>query len=458
MKRLLQQNLDHWLVDPFRKPLILRGARQVGKTWLVRDLAQRNQKNLIELNFERDPGVKRFFSSNDPRAILGEISLWQGKNLATEQSLLFLDEIQAAGDILAKLRWFSEELPVLPVIAAGSLLEFTLADHSFSMPVGRVGFLHIEPLIFHEYLMAHGMEFLLDQLLQWQPGSTYSDILHEQATAWFHRYCMTGGMPAVVNADRAGADARNIRDIQLDLTATYRSDFSKYAKKIDSSVLEATLATVAASVGKKFVYARIGESVKQYQAKTALDLLVKARVCHIVQHTSANGLPLGAEIKGTVRKVILNDIGLFHALLQTPAQNSFPARENLAPQARAQMSEQIVGQQLRQRGPLGGDGPQLYYWQREGGRPGEIDYLLQIDGHIVPVELKSGAAGSMKSLHQFMFDKNLDYAVRFDSNPPAQFDVSVKTTRGDPVRYRLRSLPSYFSGLAESFLKRDDGL
>jgi hypothetical protein len=266
---------------------------------------------------------------------------------------------------------------------------------------------------------------------------------------------MTGGMPGVLNADLAGADARQIRDSQLDLTATYRADFSKYGKRIDSNVLEATLAAVAASLGKKFVYARIQDGVKQYQAKNALEHLLKARVCHIVQHTSANGLPLGGEIKDTFRKVILNDIGLFHALLRTPAQDTFPAPENMAPHVRAQVTEQVVGQQLRQQGPLGGDGPQLYYWQREGGRPGEIDYMLQLGGHIVPLELKSGAAGSMKSLHQFMFEKKLDYAVRFDRNPPSQFDVSVKTTQGDSVQYRLRSLPVYFSGLGASVLQNE---
>jgi uncharacterized protein len=127
--------------------------------------------------------------------------------------------------------WFYEELPFLAVIAAGSLLEFTLTDRTFSMPVGRVGFLHIEPLIFSEFLMAHNQKVLLDQLMQWHPGFEFSNILHEKAAAWFYRYCMTGGMPGVVKADIAGANARQIRDIQLDLTATYRADFSKYEKK-----------------------------------------------------------------------------------------------------------------------------------------------------------------------------------------------------------------------------------
>lgn len=455
MKRNLQNNLDQWFIDPLRKPLVLRGARQVGKTWIVRDLAQRQKKDLIEFNFERDPGAQRLFLSNDPHTILGEISLWLGRVIIPENSILFLDEIQAADDLLAKLRWFAEELPQMPFVAAGSLLEFTLANHTFSMPVGRVSFVHLEPMVFSEFLLAHGQQLLLERLISWRADREFSPMLHELAHSWFHRYSMVGGMPAVVNSDVAGSDARKVRDIQYDLTATYRADFAKYNKKINNRVLEATLSAVAASIGKKFVYAHIHESVKQSHARQALDMLDNAGICHIVKHSSANGIPLGGEVKDSFRKVILNDIGIFHALLRTPAQSVFPAFENIAPQIRSQMIEQIAGQQLRQLGPSGGDGPDLFYWQREGGRPGEVDYLLQIDGKIVPVKLKAGVAGSMKSLHQFMYDKKLTYALRFDQNPPSRFDVSVKTTQGNPVRYRLKSLPCYFLGIGEEVLRDD---
>lgn len=443
--------MDQWITDPDRKPLILRGARQTGKTWLVRDLAQRHAKDLIELNFERDPASKHFFQSNDPHSILGEISLGIGRSIVPERALLFLDEIQAAGDLLAKLRWFAEEMPQLTLISAGSLVEFLLTDHSFSMPVGRVGFLHVEPMAFTEFLIAHGQDFLVERLAAWKPGREFSSVLHDQASLWFHRYCMVGGMPAVVSSDVAGSEPWKIREKQYDLAAAFRSDFSKYKKRFESMALDATLMAVAGSLGRKFVYARVQDGIRQQQARNALELLAKARICHLVKHSSANGLPLGGEIKDSFRKVILSDIGLFHALQRTPAMDSFPRWESIAPQVRGQMAEQIVGQQLRSLGPLSGDGPELYYWQREGGRPGEVDYLVQIDGRIVPVELKSGAAGSMKSLHQFMYEKKLGFAVRFDQNPPSQFDLSLKTTQGDKVQYRLRSLPRYLSGAGPEY-------
>lgn len=452
MNRTIEHTLDAWLAREVRKPLVLRGARQVGKTWLVRDLANRHDRDLIELNFERDSTARRYFLSNDPREIVDEISLGLNRRITSDRAILFLDEIQAAGDLLAKLRWFSEEMPRLPVIAAGSLLEFTLSHHDFSMPVGRVGFCHIEPMGFFEFLAAHGQDILVERLRSWRPPREFSAVLHEQAMQWFHTYTMVGGMPAVVRAHAEGAGARACRERQYDLLATYRADFAKYAQRIDTDILDATLRSIAFSVGRKFVYSRVDDGVKQHQAKRSLEFLALARVCHIVQHSYANGLPLGGQTKGTFRKAILNDVGLLDAFLRLPAMDSFPAWNSIAPQVRGQIAEQRAGQLLRLLGPFNGDGPELYYWQREGGRPGEIDYLTQLEGRIVPVELKSGSAGAMKSLHQFMFDKKLDLAVRFDRNPPSQRYVDVKTTQGNPVRYRLLNLPAYYAEMTASFV------
>ena len=359
------------------------------------------------------------------------------------RSLLFLDEIQAAGDLLAKLRWFYEEMPALPVVAAGSLLEFTLQDHSFSMPVGRISFRHIEPMAFSEFLNAHGQQRLLEILEAWRPGAEPSLAAHETATSWFGRYAMVGGMPAVVAMDVAGREPRACREYQKEIIATYRADFAKSCGQMDRDILDLVVTAVAASIGRKFVYARVEEGVKQLQARRALELLAAARLCHWVRHSAANSLPLGAEVKDRIRKAVLLDVGLLHALLDTPAAGSFPSPNTLVPALRGQLADQLVAQQLRFQGSRVGDGTELYYWQREGGRPGEIDYLIQAHGRIVPIELKAGAAGAMKSLHQFMVDKDLDLAVRCDANAPSLMQVHVKTTRSDPAHYCLLSLPPY---------------
>jgi predicted AAA+ superfamily ATPase len=452
MERSITADLERWIAAPRRKPLVLRGARQVGKTWLVRDLASRTRRELLEVNFERDPRLARLFGASDPREILADLSLALGRNIIIERSLLFLDEIQAAGEVLARLRWFAEELPLLPVVAAGSLLEFALADHSFSIPVGRIAFLHIEPMGFDEYLRAHGQTRLVSTLEEWKPGRRFSETLHERALTWFRRYAMVGGMPAVVAADVEGATAHICRELQRDMAATYRTDFAKYGGRMDRNVIDDVLYAVARSLGRKFVYARVGDGVKQQQAKRALELLAGARLCHLVRYSAANGLPLGGEVKDTFRKAILVDVGLFHALAGTPAAQHFPAWKDVAPDVRGQLTDQLAGQALRLAGDFTGDGPELFYWQREGGRPGEIDYLLQTGGRIVPVELKSGTAGAMKSLHQFMFDKHLSLALRIDENPPSLMHVVVKTTQGDAVRYRLLGLPVYLAGRAAEIL------
>jgi predicted AAA+ superfamily ATPase len=279
----------------------------------------------------------------------------------------------------------------------------------------------------------------------WEPAQPISPAAHTRALEWFYRYAMVGGMPAVVAADVAGEPPRTCRELQRDLVATFRADFAKYAGRMDRDILDHVLEAIARSLGRKFVYAQASDGVKQHQAKRALELLAAARLCHLVRYSAATGIPLGGDATDKFRKAILLDIGMFHALADTPAGDRFPPWRDLAPAVRGQLAEQLVGQALLLGGAPTGDGPHLFYWQREGGRPGEIDFLIQAGSRIVPIELKSGASGAMKSLHQFMFDKKLRLAVRIDENPPSLATIDVATTQGDPVRYRLLGLPIYLA-------------
>ncbi len=445
MERAQTSELLSWLRSAGRRPLVVRGARQVGKTWLVRELARLSGLELVEVNFEQDPQAVRWFASNDARQILGELSLVRGREIVPTKSLLFLDEIQAGRPVLPALRWFFEQLPELPVVAAGSLLDFALADKEMRVPVGRASFFYVEPLGFAEFLRAHGQEQLLGVLSSWAPAERLSPAAHEAASTWFHRYVMVGGMPAVVAADVERGDPAECRRLQGDLISAFRDDFTRYTARMDPAVIDTVLLAVVAMLGRKFVAARVGDGVKQHQVSRALELLCQARLCHQVVHTAANGIPLGGEVNPRLRKVILLDVGLAHPVLATPATTVFPAWSSLAPQMRGQLAEQVAGQQLRLVASQPGLEPTLHYWQREGGRPGEVDYLLQCGAHIVPVELKSGAAGAMKSLHQFMVDKRLELAVRIDQNPPSLQDVELATTKGDRARYRLLNLPHYLT-------------
>ena len=447
MKRIFSDFLASWLVSERRKPLIIRGARQTGKTWLVRELARTEGRTLLEVNFDRNPEYARIFreEGGGPRRWLDDLTLRTGVEAPVERMILFLDEIQTAPEVLAKLRWFAEEMPELPVIAAGSLLEFALRDFEYSMPVGRVSFAFVEPMSFVEFLMAHGREKLLERLQEWTPGIPLSDATHALGMEFYDRFLMTGGMPEVVAADAGGARADECRRLQRDLIQTYRNDFSKYSGRMEPRILDDVLRSIVDQLGCKFTYSLVGGEVKHQQAKRALDLLCMAQLCDSIPHAECHGVPLAGKINERLRKVMLLDVGLAHAFWNTPAGNSFPRWTDLAPALRGGLSEQGVAQQLRVAMGEPTRRGQLFHWRRENGRAGEVDFVLECHGRIVPVETKSGAAGAMKSLHQFMHDKALPLAVRVDRNPPSLQKMQVKTTLGEPVEYQLLNLPHYLA-------------
>lgn len=443
MWRSSAERLDEWLVDPNRKPMILRGARQVGKTWLVRDLARRHDRKLVELNFERYPRLARHFKVNDPDLVIRNLEAEFNTDIPIDQSLLFLDEIQATPKLLAFLRWFKEEMPALPVVAAGSLLEATLEDHDFSMPVGRVSYYHLEPMSFNEFLSANGEQKLLGRLMDYQPGHPFNVNLHEKCLSWCRTYCLIGGMPEVVLEWTRTRDPGKCFKLQQDLLATFHDDFHKYRGRVSSSVLSRLMESISEQAGNKFVFSQVDNTLRAEQLRRALQLLCNARVCHRVFHTSGHGLPLGAEVNNKFFKILLMDTGICSAQLGLSAVG-LPRADHVLTANKGGIGEHLVGQLIRSfQTPL--QEPKLYYWQRTGGRQGEIDYLFQYGTTPIPVEVKSGAAGSMKSLHQFMADRNLNIAVRCDTNPPTVMTVNVKSTSGDEVSYQLLSIPHYMA-------------
>ncbi len=443
MIRFAADELDRWLQNSNRKPAVLRGARQVGKTWLVRDFAKRNELKLIELNFERLPNLADLFSENDPMEILKNIEAELETNITPKSSLLFLDEIQAAPELFSKLRWFKEDMPTLPVIAAGSLLEFAMKKYQYSMPVGRITYFYLEQMSFFEFVKASGNEALYAKLSSFQLKKGMPLSLHEKCLNLYHDYCLVGGMPEVVQEWMNNQNLETCMKTQQDLLATYRDDFHKYGGEMDARLLTKIMLSISEQLGNKFVYTRVDPSQKIGPVKRALDMLSQAKVCSKVLHTSGNGLPLGAESNEKFFKTLMVDIGLTSVQLGLSLVKRSEVK-NIIFSNKGGVAEQFVGQQLRSaQTPL--KDPQLFYWQRTGGRLGEIDYIIQHENCVVPVEVKSGSAGSMKSLHQFMYEKNLNFAVRFNTNLPLVEDITVKTTLGKPVAYRFLSIPVYLA-------------
>lgn len=445
MERGLLSHLKTWMSSTNRKPLVLRGARQVGKTWLIRQLAKETGKQLVELNFEKNISHASFFAPNDPQQILLNLSTLYNRKIDPDNCLLFLDEIQAIPQLLSKLRWFAEDLPTLPVVAAGSLLEFVLADHSFSMPVGRISYMHLEPLSFEEFLLANDKPSLVNYLASYEFSIEMPIAIHEQLTMLFKEYLLVGGLPAAVVNWITERSLNSVNQVQNDLLATYRDDFSKFSSRIAIERLDEVMMATPKMLGEKFVFSRVNATVHPNTIKNVLKLLSKAKICNPVWSCSANGVPLAAEINAKYFKEIFLDTGLCSVALGL-GLNQINAANEITMINNGGIAEQVVGQLLRTINPPYIE-PALYYWLRhEKGSSAEIDYVIQYGSKVIPIEVKAGSTGSLKSLHLYMAMKKSLVAVRVNSDLPSTTNVRVKDQLGNNVDYILLSIPFYLVG------------
>ncbi len=452
MERARLQDLKNWLKSPDRKPLVIRGARQVGKTWLVRQLAHWAELELIEFNFEDKKQDASLFRTNDPQVTLQEIGASRNITIYPANSLLFLDEIQSAPELLEKLRWFAEKMPELAVIATGSLLDFSLDTHSFSMPVGRISYLYLEPLSFEEFLLAKKNHGLLEYIQKYQITSeTVPETIHKQLMTLFKEYLIIGGLPAAVASWIKTQSLSDVSKIHHDLITNYRDDFGKYRGRLAIERLEEIMISIPKQLAQKFTYQQANANVHSTQLKHALNLLNKARICHPVISSHANGVPLAAETNDKYFKEIFIDVGLCCAQLGITL-NEVQSISEINMINKGGIAEQSAGQILRTVFPYYID-PSLFCWMRTiPGSSAEIDYVLQHQNIVIPVEIKSGTTGSLKSLHYFMGQKKFHFAVRINSDYPSSINVDLKNTLGLAVKYQLLSLPFYLLGQIHRFI------
>lgn len=439
--------LISWLGQPNRKPLILRGVRQSGKTWLVRELAKSQNKQLIEINFEQRPQLRSLFANNDVSIIWSQLETLLPKPTHCENCLLFLDEVQAAPELLGKLRWFYESMPELAVIAAGSLLDFVLNEHTFSMPVGRVQFFYLEPLSFLEFLSADQQAMLVTYLEKITVNQSIPEDIHERLMTAIQNYCLIGGMPEAVQSWIVEHSYLRIHQIHQDLITAYQNDFAKYPTRIIPERLREILLAIPRLVGKKFSYTQVNPDIKSQTIASALSLLELARVVHRVQSVVADGVPLGAKPKPRYFKVIFCDTGLLNTLIH-------PQPSHLKPLEliyNGETAKQLTGQLLRKNFQYYQD-PVLYYWQRDGQSNAEIDYLIQHHDHIIPIEVKAGSTGSLRSLHYFMHERGLKFAIRIYAGHPNFTPIEVTLNNGAIVSYVLLSIPFYLIELLPKLL------
>lgn len=445
MKRNALKFLNKWVINEQPKPLIIRGARQVGKSTLVRSFAQEKGLTLAEINLERHPTLDRVFATNNTQNILSELEGLCQKNLHEQNTILFLDEIQATPSALPALRYLHEDFPTLPIIAAGSLLEFLLAKHSFSMPVGRIEYFHLGPMSFEEFLMALGDNFELQQLKEFQWTKPIPETLHAKLLQRQREFLFVGGMPEAVLTFVETQSLEQTRAVHRRMIQTYQDDFSKYARQTHWLRLHKIFEIFPRIAGKKVKYTEISREDRSADIKASIDLLIKARVLLPAYHSDTNGVPLAAEKRDSVYKLYFLDVGLLSYLSGIDWTTIANTDERVLINE-GSLAEQFIAQHLAYR-DQGLEPPELFYWLRESkAQNAEVDFVLSKSQEIIPVEVKAGHGNTLKSLHQFMAQRKSVRGLRFNLDKPLEQKIACAVpTQGNKrhKKFSLISLPLY---------------
>jgi predicted AAA+ superfamily ATPase len=438
MRRLIDYQLAEWKDNPYRKSLLVHGARQVGKTYTIRKLGA-SFDNFIEVNFEVQPQLKTLFEQDlDPKRILRDLCI----HLSIKQSdpgttLLFFDEIQAVPQAITSLRYFYEMMPELHVVAAGSLLDFALSE--VGIPVGRVQSLYMHPMSFIEYLAALGYQRVIGAIFNQDHQQEISAVIHDKFIGLLAQYTALGGMPQVVDVWRNTEDVRQAAAIHQSLLGSYRQDFYKYAKQRQVQHLRAIFDNIPIQLGRKFKYSDVEGGYRARELSPGLDLLCTADVAQKVWYTAGQGIPLGAQKHLDDFKVILLDVGLSQATLGLQL-GDWLLKPATAFVNKGELVEALIGQEL-----LAYTDPiydaELYYWHRRNvGGEAEIDYLIQDNESIIPIEVKSGKGTTLKSMHVFL-----------ENHPQSPYGIRF-STQNYSVYQNVRSLPLY--DVASCFLSK----
>jgi uncharacterized protein len=401
----IDRNVDavflNWKENTSRKPILLRGARQVGKSTSVRAFGK-HFEHFVEVNFEADKSVHAFFEGDiNVVALCEKLSVYYKKPIVAGKTLLFFDEIQQCLPAITSIRYFYEQLSGLHLIAAGSLLEFALAELP-SFGVGRIRSVFMYPLSFYEFLDAKGERKLLDLI---KTGEALDEPFHKKLNDYLRIFLVIGGMPEAVAHYLKGKPLLEVQTVLDELQASLVADFSKYKKSVPSNRLTEVFKAIVVQSGGKFNLSKASAQANHAQVKEALTLLEKAGLIYSVTHSSGNGVPLGAEINEKKRKYLLLDTGLFQRILGLNV-GEFLLESETELINKGTIAETFVGLEiLKNSNPFMQE--QLYYWHREiPTSNAEVDYLIQKDGKVLPVEVKAAMKGSMQSLTLFMKEKN----------------------------------------------------
>jgi len=396
MQRTIYKSLLNWKKDPSKKPLLLQGARQVGKTYVVNQFGENEYGDFVYLNFEQDINLHSFFKGQlFPEKIMDDLSLYLGKKISAKNTLIFLDEIQVLPEVLTSLKYFYEQAPDFDVIAAGSLLGVSIAAHT-SFPVGKVNFLSMYPLSFIEYLHAMGDELLAEEISTKSDTEPINEALHQKLTEHVKKYLFLGGMPEVVQNFIVNRDIVNVRKIQNEILKAYDRDFSKYNTKgqsLKTAELWNSLPSQLSRENKKFKYNSVRKKARASNYEQTVDWLKNGGLVNLTYNISTPKVPLSGYANHSKFKLYLVDVGLLGAMLNI-SSSIIADPSKLYTEYNGAFIENFIAQELvvyRQE--------TLYYWTSRSDA--EVDFIVQIADHIYPIEVKSGLSRNLKSLRSY---------------------------------------------------------
>ena len=433
MKRHTINKLIQWKNDPNKKPLIIRGARQVGKTWLMKEFGKTQYKKTIYINFELENLMREHFSKDlNTKRIIEGLELEHSK-IDPQNTLIILDEIQECPKALTALKYFYENNPEYQIVAAGSLLGVAIHEQ-VSFPVGKVDFIDLYPLSFYEFLEANGEEKFVD-LLQ-NPNNENIKTFKPKYIEWLKKYYYIGGMPEVVNNFINTNDFQKARKIQENILDAYTRDFSKHISstgKLKIDLLWESIPNQLTQESKKFVYKKIKQGARADEFEEALSWLINCGLVYKINRISKPALPIKAYEDTKAFKLFILDVGLLCALSKLPARTLIDG-DKIFTEFNGALAEQYVLQQLKTLEDMG-----IAYWISKSGNA-EIDFVIQNNGYVIPVEVKANTNLQAKSLKV--------YREKFEP------EISIRTSLADfEINNGLYNIPLFMAGRFDEILK-----
>ena len=409
MKRFITKELMKWKNSESRKPLILKGARQVGKTYILKDFGQNNYKDVAYFNFDHDETLKNLFiNTKDPKRILENLSFVFGKKIIPGETLIFFDEIQEAPDALNSLKYFYEEANEYHIVCAGSLLGIRLSHTSF--PVGKVDFLSLHPMSFSEFLLADGHENLVKYLETITINDKIEDIFFKELEEKLKVYFIVGGMPEAVNAWTKNKDIEEVNKIQKNILAAYENDFAKHTSDMEAnkiSLVWNSIPSQLAKENKKFLYQTIKKGARAREYENALNWLNDANLIYKVYNLSKPSFPLKAYHDLNAFKIYMNDVGLLRQMAGLDSKIILEGSK-LFEEFKGAFTENYILNTLVN---ILDNIPNYFTFERN-----EIDFIIQYQNEIIPIEVKAGSGKNHLSLTKYNEKYQPKLVIKFSLN------------------------------------------